>query len=85
MLQYRTTYLNGTPIVSDLGKRASTLDKRLRQIDVAYLEDKDNSLKFLNGSGNDIWPSKQLLLDSNVTVIHFYTNIMQLLLPMMAL
>lgn len=58
VLQYRTTYLNGTPILGDLGTSSATLDQRLRQIDVAYIEDEEkSSLKFLNGSSNDIWPS----------------------------
>ena len=54
ILQYRAAYINGTPIRGDLSK-----DGTLMLIEVARLED-NNSLKFLEGSKQGIWPSMLL-------------------------
>ena len=50
VLQYRTTYVNGTPIHHD-----GSLSQRLKFIDVAYVERENESLHFVIRS-NDIWP-----------------------------
>ena len=58
VLQYRTTYINGTTILSDLDNIASSsapLDQRLRLVDVAYIEENETSLIFLDGSKDDVW------------------------------
>lgn len=54
LLQYRAVYINGTPIQGDQSK-----DHMLMLTDVARLED-NNSLKFLEGSKQGIWPSRLL-------------------------
>jgi hypothetical protein len=57
VFQYRTTYVNGTPIEVDENISSSVpLDQRLRLIEVAYVEENGSSLEFLSGDG--IWPSK---------------------------
>ena len=57
MFQYRATYVNGTPIVVYENASSSvSLDRRLRLIEVAYVEENGSSLEFLNGKR--IWPSK---------------------------
>ena len=58
MLQYRTTFINGTAILGDITRSTATLDQKLRLIDIAYIEAEENetSLKFLDGSKTDIWP-----------------------------
>jgi hypothetical protein len=57
MLQYRTTFINGTAILGDLtSSTAATLDQKLRLIDIAYIEENETSLNFLDGSKNDVWP-----------------------------
>ena len=56
MLQYRITYVNGTPIVANGNVSFSVpLDQRLKLIEVAYVEENGTSLEFLDGN---IWPSK---------------------------
>ena len=59
MLQYRTTYINDTPIITE--DCNFTTDERLRLITVA-LCGKDGSinfsLDFLYENRNSIWPSK---------------------------
>ncbi len=67
MLQYRTTYINGSAILGDLtSSTATTLDQKLRLIDIAYIEENETSLNFLDGSKNDVWPGKttSYMLDS---------------------
>ena len=54
LLQYRAAYINGTPVQSDQSK-----DHTLMLIEVARLES-NNSLKFLEGSKQGIWPSMLL-------------------------
>ena len=60
VLQYRTTYINGTPIVHEEGKKDNETDLRLRLVTVALLGKDVNlsKLEFLVGDRNSIWPSK---------------------------
>ena len=60
VFQYRTTYVNGTPIViyENVSSNAP-LDQRLRLIEVAYVEENTSILEFLHGN---IWPSKTALV-----------------------
>ena len=56
MLQYRTDYVNKTPILGD-----GTMPTTLMLIDVAYLGKNDNdSLVFFDGDKHGIWPSMLL-------------------------
>ena len=60
MLQYRTTYPNGSLIVGENDGGTScnaTLDQKLRLIVVAYVRDDTASLEFQINDKNDIWPS----------------------------
>ena len=56
VLQYRTMYLNGTPITYD-----SKVDITLRAMEVAHLDDED-VLRFLVADKQRIWPSKYSLV-----------------------
>ena len=49
VLQYRTT--SGTPLHQD-----GSLSQRLKLIDVAYVLGENESLDFVEGNKNDIWP-----------------------------
>lgn len=64
VLQYRTTYINGTSLLGDAmdGEKLSglTLDNKLRLVDVAYIEDNGTNLTFLVGSRSTIWPSQNI-------------------------
>ena len=57
VLQYRTTFINGTAILGDLSP-SDTLDQKLRLIDTAYIEENETCLNFLDGSKNDVWPGR---------------------------
>ena len=65
VLQYRTTYINGTPIVYEEGKQSIRIDLRLQLMTVALLgKDANQSmLEFLVGDRNAVWPSKKLLIN----------------------
>ena len=61
VLQYRTDYINGTPILSELNGsdsfNATSLEWKLGLIEVAHVNKED--LEFPgNYFSNDIWPSK---------------------------
>ena len=63
VLQYRTTYINGTSILSELDDNTSsstTLDQRLRLVDMAYIGEDGTSLEFVEGNRN-IWPGKSIV------------------------
>ena len=64
VLQYRTTYINDTPIVYEEGNQSIGIDQRLRLVTVAFLGNDVNQsrLEFLVGDGNSIWPSKNFEL-----------------------
>ena len=49
VLQYRIT--SGTPLHQD-----GSLSQRLKLIDVAYVSGENESLDFIEGNKNDIWP-----------------------------
>ena len=55
VLQYRTSFINGTAILGDLDSSSTGLDQRLRLIDIAYIEENEMNLEFLDGSKNDVW------------------------------
>ena len=62
LLQYRTTYVNGTPIVRE--DCNFTMDERLRLVTVALCKKGDpmnTSLEYLNGNRHSIWPSKMCM------------------------
>ena len=56
VLQYRATYVNGTPIHCD-----GSLSQRLNLVDVAYVERENEGLHFVIGSKADIWPGYNFL------------------------
>ena len=61
VLQYRIHYINGTLISEgdDSTLSNTTLDQKLRLVNVAYVSGDKNDLEFPdNYSSNDIWPSK---------------------------
>ena len=62
VLQYRTDYINGTPIheLNDsVSFNATSLEQKLRLVEVAYVIGNKSDLEFPNNySKNDIWPSK---------------------------
>lgn len=68
VLQYRTTYINGTPILSqtfsscnNISSR-STLDQMLKLVNVAFVRDNDSGLEFPEQyTRDDIWPGKELI------------------------
>ena len=65
VLQYRTTYINGTPIVQGgENKQNIGLDLKLRFVTAAFLGSDENQsmLEFLVGDRNSVWPSKKPLL-----------------------
>ena len=51
VLQYRAAYINGTPTHPD-----GSLSQRLKMIDVAYIRKENESLEFVVGFKDDIWP-----------------------------
>ena len=55
VLQYRTTYANGTPISHE-----GDLSYRLRLIAVAYIREDSESLEFVGKDKNGIWPGMQV-------------------------
>lgn len=55
VLQYRTTFINGTAILEDLDPSSASLDQMLRLVDIAYIEENETNLQFLDGSKNDVW------------------------------
>ena len=66
VLQYRTDYINGTPIheLNDgVSFNATSLERKLRLVEVAYVIGNKSALEFpSNYSKNDIWPSKLLVV-----------------------
>jgi hypothetical protein len=63
VLQYRTDYINGTPILSELNGsvsfNATSLEWKLGLIEVAHVNENKKDLEFPgNYSNNVIWPSK---------------------------
>ena len=56
MLQYRTMYINGTPIITE--DCNFTMDERLRLVTVALCRKDESSLDYLHGNRYSIWPSK---------------------------
>jgi hypothetical protein len=63
MLQYRSTYINGTPIVHGESSISSEADMRLRLVTVALLgkDVNQSKLEFLVGDPNSVWPSKKFI------------------------
>ena len=59
MLQYRTTYVNGTPIEFNASSNA-TLDQQLRMVEVAYVGGDGADLEFVEANYS-IWPSEGIL------------------------
>ena len=63
MLQYRSTYINGTPIVHKESNKSNEaeLGQGLRLVTVALLGNHGNQskLEFLVGDPNSVWPSKK--------------------------
>ena len=57
VLQYRTTYINGSTIVNNYHVNGMNLAERLKLVDVAYMEESEVDLTFLEGNSNDVWPS----------------------------
>ena len=58
MLQFRANYINGTLFAVEDNENDSfsiTLDKKLRQVEVAYISENGTNLTFINGN---IWPSE---------------------------
>ena len=55
MLQYRTTYVNGTPISHE-----GNVSYRLRLIAVAYIRKDSESLEFVGKDKKSIWPGMQV-------------------------
>ena len=68
VLQYRTTYINGTPVMGKEYDSSIRLDLRLKLVTAALFRKDSNktqsSLEFLVGDRNNVWPSKELELDS---------------------
>ena len=60
VLQYRTTYINGTPIAYKESNQSTGIDERLRLATVALLggTETQSRLEFLVGDRNSTWPSK---------------------------
>lgn len=60
VLQYRTTYINGTPIAYKESNQSTGIDVRLKLATVALLGENETQsrLEFLLGDRNSIWPSK---------------------------
>ena len=57
VLQYRTTHTNGTPTSAE-----GNFSARLRLVPVAYyVEGSNESLEFIGGGRNSIWPSMLVL------------------------
>ena len=61
VLQYRTTYINGTPIMGEECNSSIRMDLRLRLVTVALFrkDEIQSNLEFLVGNRNSIWPSKK--------------------------
>ena len=57
VLQYRTTYINGTSIIGEEYDYTIGMDSRLRLVTAALVR-KDGILEFLEGNRN-VWPSKK--------------------------
>ena len=60
VLQYRATYINGTPSAYKGSNQSTDIDVRLSLITVALLggNETQSRLDFLVGDRNSIWPSK---------------------------
>ena len=55
VLQYRTTYINGTPIIADKQSiNASSI--KLGLINVAFIQEISENLKFVEGNNYSVWP-----------------------------
>ena len=77
MLQYRTTYVNGTPIdVSDDNtSSAATLDQQLRMVEVAQVGGDGTDLEFLEANFS-IWLSEVMCIySSRFHIIGYYSYI----------
>lgn len=64
VLQYRTTYINGTPIAYEETNKSSGIDLLRLRLVMAALLGKDvnrSMLEFPVGDRNSIWPSKKFL------------------------
>ena len=51
VLQYRTNYINGTPVFNERSSRG-----RLSLVDVAVVKENNETLKFIVGDKYSIWP-----------------------------
>ena len=60
ILQYRTTYINGTSITGETDHNITTLDKQLTLVNIAVV--KNGSVTFITGDKNDIWPSEHSII-----------------------
>ena len=64
VLQYRTDYINGTPMHESnngvsFNATSDSLERKLGLVEVAYVIGNNSDLEFPdNYSKNDIWPSK---------------------------
>ena len=59
LLQYRTSYANGTPTFDEESATVSSttpLSQKLKLIKVAYMRKDDQRLQFISGDKNKIWP-----------------------------
>ena len=70
LLQYRTAYINGTPITGDSDHNVTTMDKRLTLVNIAVV--RNRSVTFLTGDKNDIWPSEHSYIISLQKLIIAY-------------
>ena len=61
VLQYRTMYINGTPIVCEESNQSIGIDLRLRLVTAALLgkDETQSKMEFLVGDKNSVWPSKK--------------------------
>lgn len=70
MLQYRSTYINDTPIIHEESNEAE-LGQKLRLVTVALLgkDGNQSKLEFLVGDPNSVWPSKKCIGANSSTYI----------------
>lgn len=82
LLQYRTTYINGTPISDGNASSFATIDQNLRLVAVAHIGANENELKFLD-KNYSFWPSimNGMCIEKNVCLKHSFTT--QALFPTM--
>lgn len=77
VLQYRTAYLNGTPIYSE-----GSMTNTLMAIEVAKLGEKDR-LGFLDGNGKEIWPSSYNTIVTSIPASDCFCPNVQVIFHMM--